>query len=308
MKATLTYFCAVLLAGLVQQTLAADQLPTVAVFSFDSKDEAVRGDGPKVADLVNANLSADPRLITIERADLDKVLGEQELNLSGVVNADTAVKIGNLTGAKVLVTGRVFMANEQMLIVAKIIGTETTRVYGEIVRGNEHASLADLSEQLAKKIADDVAEKADTLIAKTPSGPDRVERIKKALQGKTLPSVSVKVGETHFGQRVVDPAAETELALILQQCGFSVVDNRSTNRAQVEITGDAFSAYGLRRGNLISCKGRVEVKALTKDGRDLAVDRQTSVAVDITEQTAAKTALQDAAAEVAERLLPKLAP
>ena len=37
------------------------------------------------------------------------------------------------------------------------------------------------------------------------------------------------------------------------------------------------------------------------------VNRQTSVAVDITEQTAAKTALQNAAAELAERLLPKLA-
>ena len=38
----------------------------------------------------------------------------------------------------------------------------------------------------------------------------------------------------------------------------------------------------------------------------LAVDRQTSVAVDIVEQTAAKTALQEAAAELAERLAPRL--
>jgi hypothetical protein len=36
------------------------------------------------------------------------------------------------------------------------------------------------------------------------------------------------------------------------------------------------------------------------------VDRQTSVAVDVAEQTAAKTALQKAAMDVAERLLPKL--
>ena len=44
----------------------------------------------------------------VERAELEKILGEQELGLSGTVSADTAAKVGNLTGAKVLVTGRVF--------------------------------------------------------------------------------------------------------------------------------------------------------------------------------------------------------
>ena len=64
---------------------------------------------------------------------------------------------------------------------------------------------------------------------------------------------------------------------------------------------------GLRRGNLISCKARVEVKAQNRaDGKILAVDREAAVVVDITEQTAAKTALQNAAAELASRLAPKL--
>ena len=59
--------------------------------------------------------------------------------------------------------------------------------------------------------------------------------------------------------------------------------------------------------HLISCKAGVELKAQKRTGEALAVDRQTSMAVDIAEQTAAKTALQQAAAELAERLLPKLA-
>jgi len=37
------------------------------------------------------------------------------------------------------------------------------------------------------------------------------------------------------------------------------------------------------------------------------VDRQTSVAVDLTEQVAAKTKLQNAALEMVERVLPMLA-
>ena len=97
---------------------------------------------------------------------MEKVLGEQELGLSGTVSPDSAAKVGQLTGAKVLVTGRVFKADEQTIIVAKIIGTETSRVYGEVVNGKPGATITDLSVELAKKIAADVTQKGDTLVAK----------------------------------------------------------------------------------------------------------------------------------------------
>ena len=96
--------------------------------------------------------------------------------------------------------------------------------------------------------------------------------------------------------------------MILKECGFKVMDDKSREEADIEITGDAFSAYGMRKGNLISCKARVEVKAQKrKDGQIVATDRQTAAAVDIAEQTAAKTALQNAATELAERFVPNLA-
>ncbi len=41
-------------------------------------------------------------------------------------------------------------------------------------------------------------------------------------------------------------------------------------------------------------------------GKIIAEDRQTSVAVDLAEHIAAKTALQEGAGELATRLLPKL--
>ncbi|MDR3401399.1 MAG: hypothetical protein P4L99_02785, partial [Chthoniobacter sp.] len=60
--------------------------------------------------------------------------------------------------------------------------------------------------------------------------------------------------------------------------------------------------------NLISCKSRVEIKVRdVATGNVLLEDRQTSVGVDIAEPTAAKTALQNAAAELAERVAPALA-
>jgi hypothetical protein len=288
------------------QAAEAPQILTVAVFDFESRDEAVRDLGPKVSTLLNAHLSAETALITVERAELEKVLGEQELGLSGTVSADTAAMVGHLTGAKVLVTGRVFKADKELIIVAKIIGTETSRVFGEMVKGTSAYSITDLSGELAKKIAATVATKGDTLVAKVSTREARIATIKQTLKDAKRPSVSVKVAERHFGQPVIDPAAETELALILKECGFTVVDDQSKDKADIEITGEAFSAFGLRKGNLISCKARVEIKARRPAGDVLTVDRQTSVAVDITEQTAAKTALQSAAAEISERLLPQL--
>jgi hypothetical protein len=280
---------------------------TVAVFDFESRDEAVRDLGPKVATLINANLSAEPQIITVERTELEKVLGEQELGLGGTVSPDSAAKVGHLTGAKVLVTGRVFRADKELLLVAKIIGTETSRVYGELVKGGLSTPISDLSAELAKKIAAIVTQKGDTLVARLESREERIARIKKSLNSDKLPTVSVAIPERHFGQPVIDPAAQTELGLVLQQCGFKLVDDKSKERAEVELTGDAFSAYGLRKGNLVSCKSRVELKAQKRTGEIITVDRQTSVAVDIAEQTAAKTALQNAAFDLAERVLPKIA-
>ena len=286
---------------------AVPDVLTVAVFDFESKDEGVRDLGPKIATLVNANLSASPDLIMVERAELEKVLGEQEMSLSGTVSAESAAKVGQLTGAKVLVTGRVFTADNQTIIVAKVIGTETSRVYGEMVQGGSAVPITELSASLAKKIAADVSTRSDTLIAKVESRDDKIARIKKTLGDKKLPVVSVKIPEHHYGRFIIDPAAQTEFALILQQCGFTVVDENSTNKAAVEITGEAFSAYGMQKGNLISCKSRIELKARNVASGDiLTVDRQTSVGVDVAEQTAAKTALENAADVLVERVIPKL--
>jgi hypothetical protein len=295
------------LIPVAEKVRAADEILTVAVFDFASPDDAVQDLGPKVATLINADLSAEPDLILVERAELDKALGEQELGLSGTVTPDSAAKVGQLTGAKVLVTGRVFKVDDNLVLVAKIIGTETSRVYGEVVNGKPNAPITDLAAELAKKIAADVTQKSDTLVAKVESLEDRVTRIKKEIDGKTLPSVSVNISEQHFGQFVIDPAAQTELSLLLQECGFKVVDENSTNKAEIAITGEALSEFGMQKGNLKSCRARIEIKAReTASGNIIAEDRQTSVAVDIAEHIAAKTALQNGADELAERVLPAL--
>jgi hypothetical protein len=191
--------------------------------------------------------------------------------------------------------------------VAKVIGTETSRVYGEMVKGNAEG-LTSLASELARKIVRTLTEKGETLVAKVETREQRIDKLVQSLKAGKRPAASVKISERHFGAPTHDPAAETELCFILRKAGFTVVDDKSKEKPDLEITGEAFSAAGLRKGNLISCKARVEVQARDLNSRKLLLnDRQTSVAVDVTEQTAAKTALQNAALELVERILPKLA-
>jgi hypothetical protein len=279
---------------------------TVAVFDFQSSEEGLREVGSKVSALVSADLATDARLITVERAELDKALGEQELGLSGTVSQESVAKVGQLTGAKVLVTGRVLKADGDTVIIAKVIGTETSRVFTAKIVMAPNSSLAQTATALARNIGEITEKNAGALVAAVENPAAHIDRINAALGEKKRGTVSVRIPEQHFGRPVIDPAAETELGLILKECGFTVVDEKSKAKPDYTIEGEAFSERSLQRGNLIACKARLEVKVRrTADGEIVAVDRQVGRAVDLAEHIAAKSALQEAARTIAERVVTK---
>ncbi|NQU41511.1 MAG: curli assembly protein CsgG [Lentisphaerae bacterium] len=283
-------------------------LPT-AIFAFQERGAGAKDLGAKSSDILFATLVVSPDMYLVDREELNKTLGEQELNLSGMVTPAQAVQVGQLTGAKVLITGSVIESGRTLYVVAKIIGTETSRVLGASVKGKTSDDLATLVEQLAEKVATTVAEKSDQLVAKVVKMEDRIAALKERLGDAKRPTVIISVQERHVGQATIDPAAETELTMFCKETGFEVIDPQAGNSKQADIiiTGEGFSEFAMRRGNLVSVKARLEVKAVDRNtDKILATDRQTAVVVDLTEQIAGKKALQDAAALIAERLLPKL--
>lgn len=308
---------ATVLALLMTSTLPAQKkekaepaVYPVAVFPFAERGRDAEELGSKVTDLLFANLVVNPEMYLVEREEIDKLFTEQELNRSGLIDPGKATQIGYLTGAKILVTGSVLVVGDKMYVVAKIIGTETSRVLGASVKGAVDDELDGLVEELTKNVASTISERAKDLVAKPVSKEDRLAALSKKMGKGKRPSIWIDIPERHIGQTTYDPAAETELTLFCKELGFEVIDRKEGNRkdADVVLTGEGFSQFASRHGNLVSVKARLEVKALDRaSGKVLAVGRQTSVAVDLAEHIAGKTALQDAAVSIAERILPTLA-
>jgi len=280
---------------------------TAAVLDFQVSGKDLEKKGAEAAILLNAQLSSAANLILVERQEIDKIFGEQELGLSGNVTPDTAAKVGQLTGAKILVTGRIFGTDNKYFAVAKIIGTETSRVYGETATFTSLDGLDNAVNELAPKIIAVIEKRGDTLLAKVEDPAARLERLKKLVAGKAPPSISVQIAEQHINHAIIDPAAQTEMKLILQQIGFEVLDPSSGKQPDMLITGEGFSEMAGRRGNLVSCRSRVEIKVTQPaTGKLLLADRQADVAVDLAENVAGKTALQNAALKLIDRIVPAL--
>lgn len=281
---------------------------TVGLMDFVTASEESKDLGGKISGLLSAQLSKLESIHLLERAELEKALGEQELGASGTVSSETAAKIGRLTGAKVLVTGRAFYSGDQLNLVAKIIGTETGRIFGETVSAKKGETPVQLADQLGTKIAGLIEAKRESLIAKERKNGDIIGKLKKLASGKQLPSVSVLIQEKSLGRNVQNATSEAELSRILLEVGFKLLQpSRESEKADLEIVGDAFNEFGMRKGNLVSSKGRLECKVIErKSGRVIAMDREEGVSVDLSEEIAGKQALQKAVLSLSERLVPKL--
>lgn len=83
-----------------------------------------------VPDMLVAALVSNPALIVAERARLEEILQEHAFQLSGHVPDDSAVRIGRLAGATVLITGSIAVAGALLHLHGQLIEVERGIILG----------------------------------------------------------------------------------------------------------------------------------------------------------------------------------
>ena len=308
---------------------------TMAVLDYEISLPGEKDLGSQVADILTVRLSIDDSIRMVERAKLGKIIEEQKLKLVGVVDQDSAVKVGKLLGARILIMGKGFLMDKKLVIVTKVVGVETGQVVGGIRQVELSAQLSPAIMLLSEDIANLVKKNAGKLLPKGQRLADPIAAIRRKLGKRPRPSVAVIITEAHRAHRPsapppLDPAVETEIKRVLNACGFPLVDTgrndladwarqmhkgkkgapwpTALDKADVIVVGEAFSEFALRTGDLVTCIGRAEINVIDRrSGRIIHADRTTQRAVDLAEAIAGKTALQKAGRKLALDLCRSLA-
>jgi hypothetical protein len=263
---------------------------SAAILDFKEADPALEGMGASVASLLQVKLSAMSSAILVERAELHEVLAEHELTLSDAVSPGQAAKVGQLTGAEAIISGRVFQVQDRTYLVAKVISTSSGRVFGATTDFQKGGPLDGAVGTLAEKVAVFLKDKVLELRGEKPLEERQLEALKAKMKDRVAPKFFVWVKEAVIQGPAPDPAAQTELSRTLQKAGWTLVENE--DEADVIIQGEAFAEIGVRRGNLWFTRARLEYTVKNHERKILLTDRVVAGNVDLAQLISGKGALQ----------------
>jgi TolB-like protein len=115
---------------------------TTAIFPFEEQGSHIEDYGKRISDELTANLFDTAGIDLIDQDSVRSRLDGAMSFPSKMINLSVANEIAQLTGAKVIVTGMVLESGDSIIIVSRIISTETNRVFMETIRGRrENANL-----------------------------------------------------------------------------------------------------------------------------------------------------------------------
>lgn len=143
------------MVALPEALLADYQKTKIAVLDFELKGAGFETEdmGAIVAEWFITALVKEGRFDVIERSLLNKILEEQKLGMSGVIDENTATQLGKLLGVKVIISGSVLRVQHILEINARIIDIETASIIAaENVRSATADRLQDLVVQMSVKI------------------------------------------------------------------------------------------------------------------------------------------------------------
>jgi hypothetical protein len=118
-----------MLAGQLASSLEILKIRKIAFVEFPDLDGNVTDLGRFVAEELTTRLVMANNIEVIERPLLKKIMEEQKLSATGLIDDKSAIKFGRIVGAAALVTGTIANLNTGVKINARVIASETGTVY-----------------------------------------------------------------------------------------------------------------------------------------------------------------------------------
>jgi len=134
---------------------AENQIVTVAVAPFRTEglDPSLQWLGKSFADALLNRLQKARTVRVVEREFLDQVLAEMKLQSSSLIDEKSAVQVGRILGAKVMIFGSVAVLGDEALARARIVGVERAELLGSGESQGPVKGLFGLQADLGKQVA-----------------------------------------------------------------------------------------------------------------------------------------------------------
>jgi hypothetical protein len=110
------------------RSLAAKGYKKVAVSDFTDLEGRPTELGRFIAEQLSVELVNAPGISVMDRAHLKSILAEHKLSAEGLVNPETAKKLGQFAGVDALIIGTITPLDESMVVTIKAISTETAEI------------------------------------------------------------------------------------------------------------------------------------------------------------------------------------
>ncbi|MDE3020041.1 MAG: hypothetical protein KGI53_13580, partial [Nitrospirota bacterium] len=107
-----------------------------------------------MVDMLVAEFARNPSLVVVQRERLEEVFREQAFQLSGRVADDSAVRVGRMAGATVLVTGSVSVVDGFLRIDAQLLGVEQGTILGTASAQGPMNDVSSTARHLVEKVVE----------------------------------------------------------------------------------------------------------------------------------------------------------
>jgi len=129
--------------------LSAGEVVSVLYFENLRQEKENQWISKGIADSLISELSGVDGLILVEREELQKVMEEQQLALSGLTSEEGAAELGRILSARYLVTGSFAVVGKQIQVNCRITDTSSARIEGSTTETIPFKSLPGIHLQLA---------------------------------------------------------------------------------------------------------------------------------------------------------------